>query len=180
MVFDKYDGPLFTPDGGVPCVDSKERPAVPILPERQDFIYKSNTCWREQFPLIVSYAITVHKAQGVTLDRAVCDISVPEFSSGLSYVAVSRVSMLKGLMFDSPFSMARVFRDPPGKMMQLRINDYIRRQGCFLSQQAPSPTHPFDDEESMAEESDVEDGPSDEEDKASSQWEGEGNGQWDK
>ena len=110
-----------------------------------------------KIPLIESYAITVHKAQGVTLDEAVCDISAREFSSGLSYVAVSRVSKLNGLMFDSPFSLARVFRDPPSKMMQLRINDYIRRQGCLLSQQAPNPTYLFDDnEDSIAEDSDGE------------------------
>ena len=67
VVFDRYTGPLFTPDGGVPCVDSQGQPAVPVLPERQDFTYKNNTCWREQLPLAVAYAITVHKAQGVTL-----------------------------------------------------------------------------------------------------------------
>ena len=100
VVFDKYTGPLFTPDGGVPSVDSEGKPAVPILPVRQDFNYKNNTCWREQFPLVVAYAITVHMAQGITLKRAVCDISESEFTSGLSYVAVSRVSTLGGLMFN--------------------------------------------------------------------------------
>jgi len=70
---------------------------------------------REQFPLVVSYAITVHKSQDVTLDKVVCDISGAEFASGLRYVAVSRVSKLQGLMFDVPFDRGRVCRDPPSR-----------------------------------------------------------------
>ncbi|EAQ91836.1 hypothetical protein CHGG_00071 [Chaetomium globosum CBS 148.51] len=61
-----------------------------------DFMVGADSCSREQFPLLVSYAITVHKSQGITLDKVVCDISAPEFASGLSYVAVSRVKTLGG------------------------------------------------------------------------------------
>ncbi|KAG5972380.1 hypothetical protein E4U58_006660 [Claviceps cyperi] len=53
---------------------------------------------RTQFPLTVAYAITVHKSQGTTLDRAVVDVSAKDFSPGLSYVAVSRVKTLDGIM----------------------------------------------------------------------------------
>lgn len=149
VAFDKYSGPSFTPDGSdAPYQDSEGKLIVPIQPTRQDFQYKNNACWREQFPLVIAYAITVHKAQGVTLSRAVCDVSDPEFASGLSYVAVSRVSTLGGLMFDSPFSMDRVSRNTPGRTMQLRINDYIRRQGLVLSQRELELAHPFSDVDS--------------------------------
>ncbi len=73
---------------------------------------KGKTCSRTQFPLVVSYAITVHKSQGVTLPQVVCDISEREFASGLSYVAISRASRLDGLMFDVPFDRDRVYRVP--------------------------------------------------------------------
>ena len=43
-----------------------------------------------QYPLILSYAVTCHKSQGLTLDSAVVHFS-SEFVSGLTYVAVSRV-----------------------------------------------------------------------------------------
>jgi ATP-dependent exoDNAse (exonuclease V) alpha subunit len=102
VAFDDYSGPAFT----MPCGEELrrgEKLVVPILRVRQDFIVGANYCYREQFPLLVSYAITVHKSQGITLDKVVCDVSAPEFASGLSYVAVSRVKTLGGLMFEKPF-----------------------------------------------------------------------------
>ncbi|XP_028415618.1 ATP-dependent DNA helicase PIF1-like [Dendronephthya gigantea] len=45
---------------------------------------------RTQFPISPCYAITVHKAQGLTIDRAVVHCS-QEFVTGLTYVAISRV-----------------------------------------------------------------------------------------
>ena len=39
-----------------------EKLVVPILRIRQDFMVGANSCYREQFPLLVSYAITVHKS----------------------------------------------------------------------------------------------------------------------
>ena len=55
---------------------------------------------------------------------------------------------------DSPFSIDKVFHSPPSKTMQLRINDYIRRQGCLLSQQEPNFGYPFSDDESAGEDDD--------------------------
>jgi hypothetical protein len=64
---------------------------VPIFRVRQDFTVGTNTCYREQFPLLVCYAITVHKSQGITLDKAVCDISAPEYVS--AYADSIKVSL---------------------------------------------------------------------------------------
>ncbi len=66
--------------------------------------------------------------QGVTLSKVVCDISEREFASGLSYVAVSRVSRLEGLMFDVSFDRSRVNHDPPTKAMQAKLADYEHRR----------------------------------------------------
>ena len=92
-----------------------------------------------------------HKSQGITLDQIVCDISAPEFASGLSYVAVSRVSKLQGLMFDCPFERSRVCRDPPTRAMQLKLADYKLRQLTRLEQHLYEP-EPYDNEESSYEE----------------------------
>ena len=48
-------------------------------------------------PLIYSWAITIHKCQGSTLDFCVMDIGSDIFTCGQSYVALSRVKELKGL-----------------------------------------------------------------------------------
>ena len=52
---------------------------------------------RKQFPLILAYAVTIHKCQSLSLDSAIIDLSVKVFTSGMVYVALSRVRTLSGL-----------------------------------------------------------------------------------
>uniref|UniRef100_A0A2H1V3D6 SFRICE_031991 n=1 Tax=Spodoptera frugiperda TaxID=7108 RepID=A0A2H1V3D6_SPOFR len=52
---------------------------------------------RRMLPLILSWAVTVHKLHGTTLDRAVVDLSSHLFTKGQAYVALSRVRSLAGL-----------------------------------------------------------------------------------
>ena len=54
------------------------------------------TAWFEQFPLRLAYAMTIHKAQGLTLDEAFIDIRAAR-EPGQAYVALSRVRTLDGL-----------------------------------------------------------------------------------
>jgi ATP-dependent DNA helicase PIF1 len=52
---------------------------------------------RKQIPLRLAYAITIHKAQGATLDCALIDIGTNTFEYGQAYVALSRVKNLDSL-----------------------------------------------------------------------------------
>ena len=64
----------------------------------------SESCPRigiKQIPLIHAWAITIHKAQGVTLDLAEVDAGNNIFECGQTYVALSRVRALSGLYLTS-------------------------------------------------------------------------------
>ena len=73
-------------------------------------IFKS-VASREQFPLKLAYALTVHRVQGLTLDRAYVDVG-EAFAEGMLYVALSRVRDIESLSI-APFpkSALRVSRE---------------------------------------------------------------------
>jgi ATP-dependent exoDNAse (exonuclease V) alpha subunit len=76
--------------------------------------------------LSITFTITVHKAQGITLEQAILDISGPEFTAGLNYVAISRVKSKEGLLFDTPFDYNTI-RRKPGQTLAARLADWNRR-----------------------------------------------------
>lgn len=54
-----------------------------------------------QFPLNLGWAITIHKSQGMTLDKVIVDIDGNAFAEGQTYVALSRVKSIEGLKLNS-------------------------------------------------------------------------------
>ena len=67
--------------------------------ERREYSITNNgqvLATRLQYPLRLSYAISSHKAQGLTLDRILVRMG-NAFDYGQAYVAVSRVKTLEGL-----------------------------------------------------------------------------------
>jgi ATP-dependent exoDNAse (exonuclease V) alpha subunit len=63
-----------------------------------------------QLPLKLAWAVTIHKAQGKTFDRAIIDIS-RTFAPGQVYVALSRLTSLEGLVLRRPLRKQQVFVD---------------------------------------------------------------------
>ena len=70
----------------------------PIERVRRKFmLMQSFYVYRKQFPLILAFAVTIHKCQGLSLDSAIIDLSDKVFSPGMAYVTLSRVRSLDGL-----------------------------------------------------------------------------------
>jgi hypothetical protein len=64
-----------------------------------------------QYPLRLAWAITIHKSQGLTFDKAVIDAEAA-FTSGQVYVALSRCRTLEGLVLLSPIHKDCLHVDP--------------------------------------------------------------------
>lgn len=95
------------------------------------FLQRSAPCSRRQFPLTISYAITVHKSQGATLSQVVLNIANRDFTPGLTYVAVSRATRLDGILFEEPFSMDAI-RKKTDETSARRRTDMERRKDEIL------------------------------------------------
>ena len=72
-----------------------------------------------QFPVKPAWAITVHKSQGLTFDRAIIDVQ-RAFTHGQTYVALSRCRTLEGLVLSAPLPMSAIIRDGA-------VDDYVSR-----------------------------------------------------
>lgn len=73
----------------------------------------------KQFPVKPAWAITVHKSQGLTFDRAIIDVQ-RAFTHGQTYVALSRCRTLEGLVLSAPLPMSAIIRDRA-------VDDYVSR-----------------------------------------------------
>ena len=113
----------------VQCPGEEEAVAVEQLEwENSRYIINEHTQEMEtevqgvfrQYPLRLAWAITIHKSQGLTFDKAVID-AASSFASGQVYVALSRCRTLDGMVLASPLRQNSVMTD-------IRVEDYIVNQ----------------------------------------------------
>lgn len=93
-----------------------------------------------QYPVKLAWAVTVHKSQGLTFDRAVIDVG-QAFAPGQVYVALSRLRSLDGLILRSRIQSDLIFSDnqvvnfSQGVKGQSRLEDLLHQhQNQYLGQ----------------------------------------------
>lgn len=65
----------------------------------------------KQYPIRLAWAVTIHKSQGLTFERAVIDAGA-SFAAGQVYVALSRLTSLTGLVLRSKITLSSIYTDP--------------------------------------------------------------------
>jgi ATP-dependent DNA helicase PIF1 len=100
-------------------VDGESVLVEPVTWEKVKYEYQSSTktltqdvvAEFTQFPLRLAWAVTIHKAQGKTLDAAVIDLGPRAFAPGQTYVAFSRLTSLDGLYLKRPLTPSDIIVD---------------------------------------------------------------------
>lgn len=110
----------FTDD--CPVVKFNNGRVMDIAPFPRRFEHEGRAYEYETTPLILSWAMTIHKCQGMSLDIAEIDIGSGIFESGQTYVALSRVKSLEGLYLTS-FDSKKIKVRPNVKKFYALLND---------------------------------------------------------
>ena len=108
---------------------------VPITPVQRTWLHDNKTYARTNLPLTLAWAVTIHKSQGLTLDKAVVNIGQSERSAGLSFVAMSRVRSSGDLRL-VPFAKDRLTKIAANKNVKKRkeMDERLRRMAAHRNQ----------------------------------------------
>ena len=111
--FENYRGPEF--------IESKPL-CIPICPITVSSQTEIGIHERQQLPLRLAWALTIHKSQGLTLAKAWIDIGKSERTAGVSYVAISRVKSLASCVIE-PMTYERLSSLKSSANLQYRLEE---------------------------------------------------------
>lgn len=114
--FPSYSGPSFL----TAC--SK---CIPVPPKLFEWVSDGKHLSREQVPLRLRYAMTIHKSQGQTLTQAVVDLGKSEKVAGCTFVATSRVRSITDIVFE-PMTFDRLKAIGKNKNLNKRLEEEKR------------------------------------------------------
>jgi ATP-dependent DNA helicase PIF1 len=77
---------------------------------------------RHLFPLQLAWSITIHRVQGLSMDRGVIDLGRTIFAHGQAYVALSRVRSIEGVVLVGLVKKSLLLTDPKVSREYARLN----------------------------------------------------------
>jgi hypothetical protein len=122
-----YNGKI----GIIDRIDEYEKLVFVAFPNEKDILQLDMETWRNiryqfdneqdeikeeelgtfsQYPIRLAWAVTIHKSQGLTFDKAIVDAG-QSFAAGQVYVALSRLTNLEGLVLKSKITAASIMTD---------------------------------------------------------------------
>lgn len=90
---------------------------------KQDCILSKPRGKYTQYPLMLAWAVTIHKSQGKTLDNVLIDLGNGAFASGQVYVALSRCRSIEGIKLARPLRASDIRCDPTIRRFYLALAD---------------------------------------------------------
>ncbi|XP_028413304.1 ATP-dependent DNA helicase PIF1-like [Dendronephthya gigantea] len=117
--FENYRGPVF---------NMNKPSCVPICPITVFSQSETGFHERQQLPLRLAWALTIHKSQGLT--KAWIDIGKSERTAGVSYVAISRVKSLSSCVIE-PMTYERLTSLKSSANLQYRLEEEIKPPRSF-------------------------------------------------
>lgn len=123
-------------------VELADNSIVSVMPYKWDmfkFLYNKESGKIEseaigsftQYPIMLAWAITIHKSQGKTFDKIIIDIGKGTFAPGQLYVALSRCTTIKGIILNKKFEQKHIFNN-------WRIVDFVTKYQYKQSEQKVS------------------------------------------
>jgi len=88
---------------------------------KQDRILSKPQGTYTQYPLMLAWAVTIHKSQGKTLDNVLIDLGYGAFVSGQVYVALSRCRSIEGIKLVRPLRPSDIRCDPTIRRFYLAL-----------------------------------------------------------
>lgn len=80
-----------------------------------------------QYPLILSWAVTIHKSQGKTIEKVHLDLGRGAFAFGQTYVALSRCRELQGLTLSRMLTEADIRVDRDSQIFNDHLHDLMEK-----------------------------------------------------
>ena len=121
--FDRYTGPNWSSG-------ERYRGCVPFSPVQSAWSScgangEGNTITRTQLPLKLCWALTMHKSQGQTLDKAAIDLGNRETCTGLTFVCLSRANRIDDVLVTA-MPLDRIDRLGQSPVLQARRVEEVR------------------------------------------------------